>query len=445
MGSVADASGVALTAASNVAATSGAGAVDLRLDSGLRLVAEPMSEVASVAIGFFVGVGSRDEPDELAGVSHFLEHLCFKGTPSMTARQIAEVMDGVGGDMNAFTTKEYTAFYVRLLADAVEVGLDVLCDLMWAPLLSQEDLDVERNVILDEILSHEDEPAEVVAERFSEALFPGHPLGREVLGIVDSVKAIDAAGVREFYARHYRPENVVVAVAGAIDPDAVASGIERRFSGNPGGKPPHREAPHGEIRPLSVVKRPTEQTHLSIGVAGLARDDDRRYALAVLDQVLAGGMSSRLFQEVREKRGLVYGIWSDRSAYADCGAFGVSAGTSPANAHEVIGLVLDELDRVVEHGITSSELERAKDHLRAQTLLAGEDSAARMARAGTSKLVHGRVLPVSEVLSMLQAVSIDDVSAVAGKVLPGPRALAVVGPFGDEDFSGFLPRLGGLR
>jgi predicted Zn-dependent peptidase len=406
-----------------------------QLACGLRLVTEAMPDVRSVTTGFWVGTGSRDElPGEL-GASHFLEHLLFKGTSTRTARAIAEAVDAVGGDMNAFTTKEYTAFYVRLLAEHLDLGLDVLCDIMWSPALRPDELESERQVILEEILMHGDEPADLVYDRFAAALFPDHPLGREVLGTQDSIEAMATGDVRRFFDEHYRPANMVVAAAGALDHDQVAAGIEARFAGAAGGTPPRRTPPDGQLAPSVVVPRSTEQAHLVVGARAPDRHDPDRWALAALDVALGGGVSSRLFQEIRERRGLAYSVYSDRVAYEDTGSLAVYVGTTPSRIRDVLELVNVELDRLVADGITGHELDLARGHLRAETLLALEDSAARMSRIGRSLLLHHEVLTVDELLARIDAVTLEQVAAAARRVLGAPRTMVVLGPFEEADLA----------
>jgi predicted Zn-dependent peptidase len=406
-----------------------------RLESGITVVTEHMPDVRSVSAGFWVGTGSRDEAAAAAGTSHFLEHLLFKGTEERSAREIAEAIDAVGGDMNAFTTKEYTAFYLRVLSANLDLGLDVLSDIMWAPAFRPPEVEAERQVILEEILMHNDDPADLVHEVFTEALYPGHPLGREVLGDEQTVTGLDRQRIAEFHRHHYRPGNIVLAAAGDLDHDKVAAGVERRFTGRSGGAPPDRTAPDRAPRPVAVVHRPTEQAHLVVGGTALDRDDDDRYALSVLNHVLGGGMSSRLVQEIREERGLAYAVYSYRTAYQGTGAFGVYAGTAPSHAHEVIDLIDAGFDRLLAEGITGHELAVAKSHLDGSLALSLEDSGARMSRLGRSQLVHGRVPPLDELGARLSAVTLADVDRVIERVLGGHRALAVVGPFQESDFA----------
>jgi predicted Zn-dependent peptidase len=411
------------------------------LPCGIRLVTETMADVRSVSLAYWVGSGSRDESDALAGASHFLEHLLFKGTDTRSAVAIAEALDEVGGDCNAFTTKEYTTFYVRLLAEHLPLGLDILSEIMWQPALRPADVDAERTVILDEILMHADEPADLAAEQWQAALFPDHPLGRDTLGTAATVAGLSATDIRGFFEEHYRPGNIVVSAAGDCTHEQVAADLERRFVGRPGGSAPPRQAPTADATPLHVVRRPTEQAHVVYGVRSVARDDDRRWALSVLNHVLGGGLSSRLFQKVREERGLAYSIWSERGAYQDAGSLAIVAGTSPENVDEVLRIVAAELELLAEHGISERELAVAKGNLRAELLLSGEDSGARMSRIGASMLLHGKVRAIDEILGHINAVSLDQVAAQAQALAQAPRTLSAVGPFDDDAFAAHVPAM----
>ncbi len=400
-----------------------------------------MADVHSVAVAYWVGTGSRDEPGELAGASHFLEHLLFKGTERRTAAAIAEELDEVGGDCNAFTTKEYTTFYVRLLSEHLSLGLDILSDIMWEPALRPDDIEAERTVILDEILMHADEPADLAGERWQSALFPSHALGRDTLGTAASVQRITREDIRAFFDEHYRPANMVVSVAGDCTHDAVAADLERRFAGSSGGVVPTRAAPGPGTVSLDVVRRSTEQAHLVYGMRSVSRFDERRWALAILNHVLGGGLSSRLFQKVREQRGLAYSVWSERAAYEDSGSLAVVVGTAPEHLDEVLQIVNAELDLLADDGITDRELAVAKGNLRAEMLLSGEDSGARMSRIGASLLLHGEVLSVDEVLDHIERIERADVLEVAGDLVRAPRTMSAVGPFDRSDFESHLPAL----
>jgi predicted Zn-dependent peptidase len=372
-----------------------------------------------------------------------LEHLLFKGTDTRSAAAIAESLDEVGGDCNAFTTKEYTTFYIRLLAEHLPLGLDILSEIMWNPALRPSDVDAERMVILDEILMHADEPADLAAEQWQSSLFPDHALGRDTLGTASTVRALEATDIRGFFEHHYRPGNMVVSVAGDCTHDAVAADLERRFAGTLGGAAPPRKAPGPETAQLQVVRRPTEQAHVVYGVRSVSRFDERRWALAVLNHVLGGGLSSRLFQKVREERGLAYSVWSERAAYQDAGSLAVVVGTAPQHVSEVLRIVVGELELLAVHGITDRELAVAQGNIRAEMLLSGEDSGARMSRIGAAALLHGEVRSVDEILARIEAVGPEDVLAVADQLVQAPRTLSAVGPFDEDAFDDHLATTSG--
>jgi predicted Zn-dependent peptidase len=399
-----------------------------RLDSGLTLVTEQVPDLHSASVGFWVGTGSRDEVPALAGASHFLEHLLFKGTERLTARAIAEAIDAVGGEMNAFTTKEYTAFYVRVLGTDLDLALDVLTDIMWAPAFRAEEVEAERQVILEEILMRGDDPGDLAQELLFEALFPEHPLGRDVLGGEDTIESMSRDQIAGFFADHYRPANMVVAAAGAVDHARLS---ERLAAAAPaGGDVVKATRTPPTVPPLETMReeRPTEQVHVALGMPALDRDDPDRYALALVDNALGGGMSSRLFQEVREERGLAYSVYSFRASFADAGMLGIYAGTAPDRADEVVKIVEDICDRMAADGPSEREIEVGKGQLRGSMLLGLEDSAGRMSRIGRAQLVHGEVASVDEVLARVDAVTVDQSRSVAARVLGGTRSLAVVGP-----------------
>ncbi len=394
-----------------------------------------MPEARSVTTGFWVGVGGRDEAPDVAGASHFLEHLLFKGTAGRSAREIAAAVDARGGEMNAFTAREHTAYYTRLPDRDLEFGLDLLTDVLSAPALRPHEVDAEREVILEEILLSEDTPDDKVHTVLYEALYPGHPLGREVLGSPDTVEVMTRDDIATFFGGHYRPANLVVAAAGRLDHDTVVEGVARCLEDVEPGVRPERQPPPPFAATTTVVRKPTEQAHLALGWRGLDQDDDDRYALAVLNQVAGGGMSSRLFQEIREERGLAYSVYSYSSLYSDAGAWAVYAGTSPAKVAEVLRLVDAEVDRLLESGVTADELAVAAGYLEGSLLLGLEDSGSRMARLGKSQISRGETLTVDEQVARIQAVTLDDVKRVIGRVLDAPRALAVVGPFDEDAFT----------
>jgi predicted Zn-dependent peptidase len=405
------------------------------IDDGLTVVTERMVDARSVTMGFWVGTGSVDESGALWGASHFLEHLLFKGTSERTARSIAEAVDASGGDMNAFTTREYTAFYVRLLAEQADLGLDILSDILWSPAFRPDEFESERQVILEEILMHNDEPADLVHDVLAAALWPDHPLGREVLGEEATISAMTRGQVADFHREHYRPANMVFAAAGDLDHERIAAGLTARLRGVSGGSTPTRTAPVPGAGGPVVVSRATEQAHVAVGVAAIGRHDERRYVMSILDHILGGGMSSRLFQEIREDRGLAYSVYSYKASYDGAGALAVYAGTSPSNVRQVLDLIHGELDVMASKGITAAELASARSHVRGSLVLGLEDSGARMSRLGHGQVSHGRVVPLSEVEEGYAAVTVDDVAALAAEVLDGPRSVAVIGPFDDDEIA----------
>src|SRR5580693_7336203 len=410
------------------------------LPGGLRVITESLPAVRSAALGIWVGVGSRDEDRDHAGATHYLEHLLFKGTQRRTALEISAEMDGVGGELNAFTAKEYTCYYARVLDTDLPLAIDILSDMVNSSLIAPQDVDAERGVILEEIAMNEDDPADLVHEAFAAQLFGDTPLGRPILGSVDSINAISRDRIAEHYRARYTPDSLVVAAAGNLSHEGVVSLIEAAFGSALDGSASPAPARLGGSESDSAVgtgvrllSRPVEQANLVLGCAGLARTDRRRFALGVLNAALGGGMSSRLFQEVREKRGLAYSVYSFSSQHADCGQWGVYAGCLPAKADEVLAICQDEIAKVIESGLTDEEMARGKGQLRGSIVLGLEDPSSRMSRIGKSELVYPRLEPVEEILAAISAVTHDDVREVATAVLGQPKALAVVGPFDSDD------------
>jgi predicted Zn-dependent peptidase len=411
------------------------------LPGGLRVVTEALPTVRSVTFGIWVGVGSRDESVRQAGCSHYLEHLLFKGTRRRSALEISAAVDQVGGEMNAFTAKEYTCFYARVLDSDLPVAVDVVSDVVNSALLLDADVENERSVILEEIAMSDDDPADLVHDAFAQAVFGDTPLGRPVLGTVDSIEALARRTIDGYYRRHYRPENMVVAAAGNLDHATVVRLVRKAFrtagllDGEPVAPVPPRTGgvrSRARRRGVVVQSRPTEQANFVLGVPGLSRLDDRRFALGVLNGVLGGGMSSRLFQEVREKRGLAYSVYSYNTQYADTGLFGVYAGCTPDRVDQVLELCGAELEKVVRAGITEEELRRGQGQLRGALVLGLEDTGSRMSRIGKAELVYGELLGVSELLARIDAVTLDDVRDVAADLLAAPPTLAVIGPFDES-------------
>ncbi len=403
--------------------------------SGLRVITEQMPEMRSVALGVWVGVGSRDERPSIAGSSHFLEHLLFKGTRARTARQIAEAFDAVGGDLNAFSAKEFTCYYCRVLDRDLPMAAEFLGDMLADSTLRTADVEQERKVILEEINMRDDDPGDLIHDVFAEALWRGHPLGRPVLGTRETIAGVSRGRVNRFYRTLYGPSRFVVAAAGNVDHDDLCGLVERAF--DPGRRLRAGAAP--EIRPpgapptpsgeATVLRRKTEQAQICVGTSGFARGDPDRFAFGVVNTALGGGMSSRLFQEVREKRGLAYSVGSYHSSFAETGVFAAFAGTTPGSAREVLAIVRREMEQLGEHGLPPDELERAKGHMKGSLVLSLEDTYGRMSRIGKSEIGHGETISVDEMLARIDAVTAEDAARVAADVFSRPMTLAVIGPF----------------
>jgi predicted Zn-dependent peptidase len=410
------------------------------LPGGLRIITESLPSVRSAALGIWAGVGSRDEDPAHAGATHYLEHLLFKGTSRRTALEISAAVDAVGGELNAFTAKEYTCYYARVLDADLPLAIDVLSDMVTGSLLETKDVDAERGVILEEIAMNEDDPADLVHEAFAAQLFGDTPLGRPILGTVDSINAISRDRIAEHYRTRYTPDSLVVAAAGNLNHEEVVAMVQAAFgSGLHGGVKPAparlgtTDTAVARGTGARLLSRPVEQANLVLGCAGMSRTDPRRFALGVLNAALGGGMSSRLFQEVREKRGLAYSVYSFSSQNADSGQWGIYAGCLPAKTDDVLAICQEEIAKVIDAGLTDEELDRGKGQLRGSIVLGLEDPSSRMSRLGKSELVYPALEAVDEILAEIDAVTHDDVRAVAGEVLGLPKALAVVGPFDEAD------------
>lgn len=405
------------------------GVEQTELPNGLRIVTETMPEARSVTLGAWVRVGGRDEPDELSGASHFLEHLLFKGTATRSAKQIAEAVDSVGGEMNAFTAREHTAYYARLPHSEAELGIELLADVLTAPALRPPEVEAERQVIVEEILMNLDAPEDRVHTALSKALFGDHPLGREVLGEMPTVEAITRDDIKTFLEEWYGPATIVLTAAGHLEHSAIVDAVQRGFGDMAGGAVPSRTPPGPPEARVVVEHDDTEQAHLCLGFRSLANQDDDRWALSIANQVLGGGMASRLFQEVREERGLAYSVYSHPTAFADSGYLTIYCGTAPKRAREALGVIDDVLAEVLADGITERELSVATGYLVGSMLLGLEDSGSRMGRLGRSLMQQDDIIPIDEHVRRLRAVTGDDVSRVLHRVLDTPRTLAAVGPF----------------
>lgn len=415
------------------------------LPGGLRVITERVPGVRSATVGLWVGVGSRDERPAVAGAAHYLEHLLFKGTRRRDATAIAEEVDAVGGELNAFTAKEHTCYYAQVIDEDLPVALDLVTDVVFAARCADADVDTERSVVLEEIAMRDDDPEDLLHETFVETALGGHTLGRPVLGSQESIRRMSAGALRGFYRRRYVPQRMVLAVAGNITHGAVLRWVRKalgdRLTGDSAPVPPRSGNPRlRRSRSLRLRTDDTEQAHLMLGMPGFGRHDERRYALGVLNAALGGGMSSRLFQEVRERRGLAYQVYSSVATYADTGHLSVYAGCQPDRLGEVTGVVRGVLDAVAADGLGEAEVARAKGQLRGALVLGMEDTAARMTRLGKNELNYGRYLSVEDHVARIDAVTGEDVAALARTLLRRPGGVTsgvVVGPYAhDED----LPR-----
>lgn len=402
------------------------------LDSGVRVVTEAMPSVRSAALGFFIGTGSGLESEAEAGLSHLLEHMLFRGTDRLASHEIDELFDAMGAELNAGTGKESTSVYARVLDVHLEEAFSVMADMVWRPAL--RDLETEREVVLEEIAMYEDDPQDKVFDVLGEAVFADHPLGRAIIGRADVIASIDRDGLAAFHAQRYHPPQVVVAAAGSIAHERIVElvrGAAQR--GARDGRPRPPVAPVSAFAPhTAFVRKDTEQVHVCLGGRGIARHDERRFALRVLDTILGGTSSSRLFQEVRERRGLAYAVYSFTALFAGTGQVGLYLGTRGDNLSEAVKVLAAELERFAGDPASEAELARAKENAKGRLVLSLESTAARMNRLGAAILAELPVLGVDEVLERIDAVTLDDVRALAGELFgPGRLAAAGIGP--DED------------
>ncbi len=407
------------------------------LPGGVRVFTENIPGMRSATIGAWFGVGSRDETDEHAGSTHFLEHLLFKGTARRSALDIAESFDRVGGESNALTGKEYTCYYARVIDEDLPMAIDVILDMVTSAKLERQDFDMERGVILEELAMNEDDPGDVIHERFAEALLGGHPLGRPIGGTPEIIESVSREAVWEHYTQHYGPSTLIVTAAGGVDHDVVCALVQQALETGgwdlTGVAPPTRRrdplaAVESRHTPeIDVVRSELEQAHLLLGTRGFRAGDERRNTLAVYNAILGGGMSSRLFQEIREKRGLTYTVYSFGAPSAETGLFGVYAACTPAKAPEVERLMGVELDRMAE-GVTEAELERAKGQIAGSMVLRLEDSYSRMSRLGKAELAFGELWSIGEMLDQVHAVTADEVVALAADIASRERSVVRVGP-----------------
>jgi predicted Zn-dependent peptidase len=398
-----------------------------RLSSGLSVVTDRMPHLESATLGVWIGAGSRDEAPDEHGISHLLEHMAFKGTKRRNARQIAEAIEAVGGDLNASTSVESTAYYARVLKADVPLALDVLSDILSDPTFDAEELRREQNVIVQEIGATEDAPDDLVFDRLQAIAFPGQSVGRSILGTPDTVRSFNPARIRAYLARNYRAPDMLVAAAGAIDHKAIVEEAEKRFTSFTGPAAPVPEPAHfgGGTR---VETRDLEQVHIALALQGLPVRDEQLYSLQVFTSVLGGGMSSRLFQEVREKRGLCYAIQAFHMPYADTGLFGLYAGTDEADAPELMRVVIDQITNATET-LNETEINRAKAQMKASLLMALESSEARLGQLARQMLAYGRPIPLDEIVAKVEAVTVDSARAAGCALVGSSRpAIAALGP-----------------
>lgn len=403
------------------------------LPNGVRIITEEIDYVRSVSVGLWVGAGSRDEREGYEGISHFIEHMLFKGTKNRTARELAESLESVGGQLNAFTTKEYTCFYAKVLDEDMDLANDVLSDMFFNSLYDEKEIEKEKKVVIEEIKMYEDSPDELIHDLFSEYVWNDHPLGKPILGTEESIRGLSREKIIDYLGHHYAPENLVIAVAGKIDHDDIINKLA----------PIYGEFKRGGIRVLEGIPmgktiqryniKDTEQMHLVMGVPGLGQDDEDIYPMHIINNVLGGGLSSRLFQEVREQRGLAYSVYSYHSTYVDSGMFAIYAGTTPNNTQEVVECILAELQKMKTQGITADELAKTVAQVKGSLYLGLESVSNRMSRLGKTELSYNRVISPEEMVEKLEEVTLEDVKRVMNRLwIKDKFSLVMTGPKGHE-------------
>ncbi len=404
------------------------------LDSGVRIVTEALASVRSVALGFYIGTGSSGETHDEAGLSHLIEHMLFRGSSRYGSLEIDQIFDGFGAELNAGTGKETTSVYSRVLDEHFPTAFDVMADMVWRPRFDPQELDAEREIVLEEIAMYEDDPQDKVFDVLGDAVFGDHPLGRAIIGRAEVVSGTPAEGLAAFHAGRYTPGNVVIAAAGAIEHEALVELVRAAEGGlaAAAGLVPVAPAVDAARQRLRFHTKETEQYHLCLGSHGIARDDDRRYALRILDTILGGSSSSRLFVEVREKRGLAYSVSTFSSAYAHAGQFGLYVGTRPDNVEKALKVIGDELSRAIEDPATDAELRRAKENVKGRIGLSLESTTARMNRLGSAVLADMPLLSLDEIIERLDAVTVDDLRSLAAELLD-PSRMSAAGVGGSEE------------
>jgi predicted Zn-dependent peptidase len=405
------------------------------LDSGERVISERLDHVRSAAVGYWIGAGSRDEQAEVAGVTHFIEHLLFKGSERFSALQVAEIFDGLGGELNAATSREHTLVYGRVPDHHLATAMDVMGDMVFAPTFAE--LDSERDVVLEEIAMYEDAPQELVHDLIADAVFADHPLGRPVIGTAEVISSIPREAIAGYHETMYVPGNIVVAAAGNIEHDevvelvsrALAGRVERSSSG-PNVRPPLMQAPPPSLR---FQQKDTEQYHVCLAAPGISRSDRRRFAASLLEAILGGSASSRLFQEIREKRGMAYAVYSFVSQYTDTGQIGIYLGTREENLEEALAIAAEQIADVAAGNVPEAELERAKENLKGRILLSMESTATRMNRLGKSLITDSELLSLDRIVAEIDAVEASSVAELAAMFLAPERlSAACIGPSEDR-------------
>jgi len=407
--------------------------------SGLRIVTEEVPSVRSAAVGIWVNVGSRDEAPATAGASHFLEHLLFKGTTRRTALEISSSIESVGGEMNAFTSKEYTCFYARVIDTDLPMAINVISDLITSSIVTALDVDGERKVVLEEIAMRDDDPSDLVHDLFSDTYYCDTAIGRPILGTIDSINGMSRNTVFNYYKKKYLPQDLVVAVAGNIKHKRVVAMVEEALSRDnfldvmaaPVIRP-NTPVKNSKQQSVGLMYKKSEQAHMFYGMEGVARADERRFAMGVLSAALGGGMSSRLFQEIREKRGLAYSVYAYAQQFAGSGVLGFYAGCNPTKGVEVVEIIRSVLADVADNGMTHEEIERAKGAVRGSLVLSQEDSGSRMSRIGKNEIVYGQVMDFDDILKSISRVNAEDIRQIASEFLVKTPTLALVGPFKNE-------------
>ena len=403
------------------------------LPNGVRIVTEEMPFVRSVSMGIWVGAGSRDEDNNNNGIAHFIEHMIFKGTEKRTAKNIAETLDAVGGQLNAFTSKEYTCYYAKVLDEHLDIAIDLLSDMFFNSLFKNEDIEKEKNVIIEEIKMYEDAPDELVHDIFASTMWSGHALGRPVIGTEEIIKRMGRKDITDFRNMFYSPDSVVIAVAGNINHQEVVDKLSPLFAKIQSSSKVRKYNIPLSHSNIHFKKKDTEQVHLCIGTPGLSMEHENIYVLHILNSVLGGGISSRLFQEIREERGLAYSVYTYHSSYRDAGLFSIYAGLSQHNLEQVISLIGKEMKDVRTNGITQEELVRAKEQLKGSMFLGLENVSNRMSRIGKSELCLNRVVTVDEAVEKINSVSLDSVKELAGQFFKNENiVVSSIGPEMDE-------------